>query len=49
MKIKLLKYSIVLFFTFLNGDDHETVVSGTVYRNEKNIPLQGANVVFRSE
>ena len=49
MKIKLFKYSIVLFFTFLNGDDHETVVSGTVYRNEKNIPLQGANVVFRSE
>ena len=49
MKIKLLKYSIVLFFTFLNGDDHETMVSGTVYRNEKNIPLQGANVVFRSE
>ena len=49
MKIKLLKYSVVLFFTFLNGDDHETVVSGTVYRNEKNIPLQGANVVFRSE
>ena len=49
MKIKLLKYSIVLFFTFLNGDDHETVVSGTVYRNEKNIPLQGANVVFRGK
>ena len=49
MKIKLLKYSIVLFFTFLSGDNHETVVSGTVYRNEKNIPLQGANVVFRSE
>ena len=49
MKIKLFKYSIVLFFTFLNGDDHETVVSGTVYRNEKNIPLQGANVVFRGE
>ena len=49
MKIKLFKYSVVLFFTFLNGDDHETMVSGTVYRNEKNIPLQGANVVFRSE
>mgnify|MGYP003329897147 FL=1 len=33
----------------LFGDDHETKVSGTVYRNEKNIPLQGANVIFKGQ
>ena len=39
----------MFLFTFLYGDNHETMVSGTVYRNEKNIPLQGANVVFKGE
>ena len=47
MKSKLFKYFIVLLMGVLSADDHETKVSGTVYRNEKNIPLQGANVIFK--
>ena len=39
-------FSLVLP-TFLLSDDRETSISGTVYRNEQNIPLQGANVIFR--
>ena len=49
MKSKLFKYFIVLLMGVLFGDDHETKVSGTVYRNEKNIPLQGANVIFKGQ
>ena len=39
-------FSLVLP-TFLLSDDRETSISGTVYRNEQNIPLQGANVIFK--
>ena len=49
MKSKLFKYFIVLLMGVLFGDDHEKKVSGTVYRNEKNIPLQGANVIFKGQ
>ncbi len=41
-------FSIIISLSILNGDNHETVVSGTVFKNEKNTPLEGANILLRS-
>lgn len=35
-------------FSFIYSESNDTVISGTVSRNEKNIPLQGANILLES-
>lgn len=39
----------LVFFSVLLSDNHNTIVSGRVSRNQENIPLQGANILLRSE
>ncbi|MAT48526.1 MAG: TonB-dependent receptor [Euryarchaeota archaeon] len=45
-RFKFLIYTIICFAS-LQGDNHDTVITGTVFRNEKKIPLQGANIVLK--
>jgi len=44
--MKKILFSVYALFSLLNAEIIETSVSGTVYRSEKNIPLQGADVIF---
>ena len=44
--MKKILFSSLIFLSILIADTFETSVSGTVYRSEKNIPLQGADVIF---
>ena len=44
--MKKILLSTFIFLSLLIGENVETSVSGTVYRSEKNIPLQGADVIF---
>ena len=44
--MKKIFLNIFIFLSLLSGETVETSVSGTVYRSEKNIPLQGADVIF---
>ncbi len=46
-QIRIIIYCILIFYPFILAEDFETTVSGTVSRNEKSMPLQGANVVLK--
>ena len=37
-----------LSIPLLRGDDHETVIDGTVFKNEKGNPLEGANILIKN-
>ena len=47
--LKIYSITYLLFFSYAFGDNHNTIISGTVLRNGSNIPLEGANVFFKSE
>ena len=40
--------TLILLCSSLSGDDHEAAISGTVFRNEKENPLEGANILIKS-
>ena len=41
-------FLFALSIPFLKGDDHETIISGTVFKNEKGNPLEGANILIKN-
>ena len=41
-------FLFALSIPLLRGDDHETVISGTVFKNEKGNPLEGANILIKN-
>ena len=42
-------FIIFILFSYIFADNHNTNVSGTVFRNEIDVPLQGANILFKSQ
>ena len=40
--------TLILLCSSLSGDDSEAAISGTVFRNEKENPLEGANIIIKS-
>ena len=40
---------IFIFFAYAIGDENDTDISGAVFKDGSNVPLQGANVLFISE
>ena len=40
---------MIYFHTLLIGDDIVANVSGTVLKDQSNVPLQGANVLFKND
>ena len=40
---------MIYFYTLLIGDDIVANVSGTVLKDQSNVPLQGANVLFKND
>ena len=40
--------TLILLGSPLSGDDHGATISGTVFRNEKENPLEGANILIKS-
>ena len=42
------RLTLILLCSSLSGDDHEATISGTVFRNEKENPLEGANILIKS-
>jgi len=43
--ISLFAFSLSLIY----ADNHETIVLGIVFKNEKNTPLEGANIILRNK
>ena len=48
--MSIVKYILLfaLSISLLSGDDHETVIDGTVFKNEKGNPLEGANILIKN-
>ena len=46
-QLRITLFIPLIIFSYAVAEDSETVVSGTVFRNEKSTPLQGANVVLK--
>ena len=44
-----ISYLCVFIFSIALGNDNESSVNGTVYKDGTKIPLQGANVLFINE
>jgi len=39
----------LIFFSNIIGDNHNTIISGIILRDGSSVPLQGANVLFKSD
>ena len=39
---------LVISLPLLRGDDHETIIAGNIFKNEKGNPLEGANILIKN-